>query len=66
MCAWGSVAALLAARMLTYPLLLVIATLGSAVSGFLGSATDAMLRSIIGVRDYPPAADAVSAVNQAA
>ena len=48
-------AALFAARMLTYPLLLVIATLGSAVSGFLGSATDAMLRSIIGVRDYPKA-----------
>lgn len=41
--------------MLTYPLLLVIATLGSAVSGFLGSATDAMLRSIIGVRDYSKA-----------
>ncbi len=54
-CTWGSVAALFAARMLTYPLLLVIATLGSAVSGFLGSATDAMLRSIIGVRDYPKA-----------
>lgn len=54
-CAWGSVAALLATRMLTYPVLLVIATLGSAVSGFLGSATDAMLRSIIGVRDYPKA-----------
>ena len=48
-------AALFAARMLTYPLLLVIATLGSAVSGFLGSATDAMLRSIIGVRDYSKA-----------
>ena len=54
-CTWGSVAVLFAARMLTYPLLLVIATLGSAVSGFLGSATDAMLRSIIGVRDYPKA-----------
>lgn len=54
-CTWGSVAALFAARMLTYPLLLVIATLSSAVSGFLGSATDAMLRSIIGVRDYPKA-----------
>lgn len=54
-CTWGSVAALLVARMLTYPLLLVIATLGSAVSGFLDSATDAMLRSIIGVRDYPKA-----------
>lgn len=54
-CTWGSVAALLVARMLTYPLLLVIATLGSAVSGFLDSATDAMFRSIIGVRDYPKA-----------
>lgn len=51
----GSVSALLVAHLLTYPLLLVIATLGSAVSGFLGSATDAMLRSIIGVRDYPKA-----------
>ncbi|PAU68076.1 MFS transporter [Bifidobacterium criceti] len=54
-CTWGSVAALLAAHTLTYPMLLVIATVGSAVSGFLGSATDAMLRSIIGVRDYPKA-----------
>lgn len=54
-CAWGAVAALLAMHMLTYPALLVIATAGSAVSGFLGSATDAMLRSIIDVRDYPKA-----------
>lgn len=54
-CAWGAVAALLAMHMLTYPTLLVIATAGSAVSGFLGSATDAMLRSIIDVRDYPKA-----------
>ena len=54
-CMWGSVGALLATHMLTYPVLLAIAALASAVSGFLGSATDAMLRSIICMRDYPKA-----------
>lgn len=54
-CMWGSVGALLVTHMLSYPVLLAIATLASAVGGFLGSATDAMLRSIIGVRDYPKA-----------
>lgn len=53
--AWGMVAALLAAGILSFPVLMVVAVLASGVNGFLGSATDAMLRSIIDVGAYPKA-----------
>ncbi|MEE1295433.1 MAG: MFS transporter [Bifidobacterium sp.] len=52
---WGTVAALLAAGTLTYPVLLAVAVAASAVNGFLSPASDAMLRSIVSVRDYPKA-----------
>ena len=38
---------------LSFPVLLLIAVLASGINGFLGSATDAMLRSIIDIRYYP-------------
>ena len=55
MLCWGSVAGLLLTGGLRYPVLLAIAVISSAVNGFLGSATDAMLKSIIDMRDYPKA-----------
>ena len=55
MLCWGSVAGLLLTGGLRYPVLLAIAVVSSAVNGFLGSATDAMLKSIIDMRDYPKA-----------
>ena len=51
----GSVAGLLLTGGLRYSILLAIAVVSSAVNGFLGSATDAMLKSIIDMRDYPKA-----------
>lgn len=51
--AWGSIAMLGLYGMLRFTNLLVIAVLASAVNGLLGSAADAMLRSIIDIRDYP-------------
>lgn len=53
--AWGAVGILLIVGGLSFPILLVISVIASGVNGFLGSATDAMLRSIIDVRDYPQA-----------
>lgn len=53
MLCWGSVAGLLLTGGLRYSVLLAIAVVSSAVNGFLGSATDAMLKSIIDMRDYP-------------
>lgn len=55
MLCWGSVAGLLLTGGLRYSVLLAIAVVSSAVNGFLGSATDAMLKSIIDMRDYPKA-----------
>lgn len=53
--AWGAVAVLLLCDALSFPVLLLIAVLASGINGFLGSATDAMLRSIIDIRYYPKA-----------
>ena len=53
--AWGAVAVLLLCGALSFPVLLLIAVLASGINGFLGSATDAMLRSIIDIRYYPKA-----------
>lgn len=55
MASWGAICALLASGNLQYPALLIIAVFSSAVNGFLGSASDAMLKSIINVKDYPKA-----------
>ena len=52
---WGSVAALLMAGKLVFPVLLAIAVFESAVNGFLGPASDAMLKSIVDIRSYPKA-----------
>ena len=53
--AWGAIAVLLLCGALSFPVLLLIAVLASGINGFLGSATDAMLRSIIDIRYYPKA-----------
>ena len=53
--AWGTVALLLICKALSFPILLAVAVLASGINGFLGSATDAMLRSIVDIRDYPKA-----------
>ena len=53
--AWGAIAVLLLCDALSFPVLLLIAVLASGINGFLGSATDAMLRSIIDIRYYPKA-----------
>ena len=53
--AWGAIAVLLLCDALSFPVLLLIAVLASGINGFLGSATDAMLRSIIDIRYYPMA-----------
>lgn len=53
--AWGAIAMLLLCGALSFPVLLLIAVLASGINGFLGSATDAMLRSIIDIRYYPKA-----------
>ncbi|WP_241486713.1 MFS transporter [Bifidobacterium animalis] len=52
---WGTVTGLLISNALTYWVLLLLAILSSAVNGFLGSASDAMLKSIINASDYPKA-----------
>lgn len=52
---WGSVAVLLMANRIVFPVLLVIVVSESAVNGFLGPASDAMLKSIVDVRSYPKA-----------
>ena len=52
--AWGTISVLLCGA-LSFPVLLLIAVLASGINGFLGSATDAMLRSIIDIRYYPKA-----------
>lgn len=52
---WGTVAAALAANLLTLSALLCLSITASAINGLLGTATDAMLREIINVRDYPQA-----------
>lgn len=51
--AWGAIAVLLLCDALSFPVLLLIAVLASGINGFLGSATDAMLRSIIDIRYFP-------------
>lgn len=53
--AWLSVALLIALNDLSFPVLLVIAVVTSAINGFLSSATEAMLKSIIDIRNYPKA-----------
>ena len=53
--AWGAIAMLLLCDALPFPVLLLIAVLASSINGFFGSATDAMLRSIIDIRCYPKA-----------
>ena len=53
--AWGAIAVLLLCGALSFPVLLLIAVLASGINGFFGSATDAMLRSIIDIRYYPKA-----------
>lgn len=53
--AWGSVAILMALGRMTYPLFLVICAAASGVNGFLSVATDALLRSIVPIGDYPQA-----------
>ena len=52
---WGTAGALLMGGVLTFPILTALAVLAAAVGGFLGEATDAMLRSIIDIADYPQA-----------
>lgn len=52
---WGTVTGLLISNALTYWVLLLLAILSSVVNGFLGSASDAMLKSIINASDYPKA-----------
>lgn len=52
---WGSVTVLMVTGTLSFPLLLIITAAASGVNGLLGSATDAMLKSIINIRDYPKA-----------
>ncbi|NEG69784.1 MFS transporter [Bifidobacterium choloepi] len=53
--AWGAVAGLDFLGHLGFVTLLAIATVESGIAGFLGSASDAMLRSIIDIADYPTA-----------
>ena len=50
---WGTVFVLLG--LMSVPTLLVISTASSAINGFLGSATDAALKEIIAITDYPKA-----------
>lgn len=52
---WGTIAILGMVNHLSFAVLTVISVIASAINGFLGGATDAMLRSIIGVRNYPKA-----------
>lgn len=53
--AWGSVGLLMALGRMTYLLFLVICAAASGVNGFLSGATDALLRSIVPIGDYPQA-----------
>ncbi|MDY4678398.1 MAG: MFS transporter [Bifidobacterium tsurumiense] len=53
--AWGIAAVLLATHTLTFLMLFTISMLASSINGFLGSATDAILRSIIDIQNYPRA-----------
>ena len=52
---WGTIAILGLVNHLSFMVLIVLSVTASAINGFLGGATDAMLRSIIGVRNYPKA-----------
>ena len=52
---WGTVFVLLGLNLMSVPTLLVISTASSAINGFLGSATDAALKEIIAITDYPKA-----------
>ena len=52
---WGTIAILGLVNHLSFTVLIVLSVTASAINGFLGGATDAMLRSIIGVRNYPKA-----------
>ena len=49
---WGTAGALLMGGVLTFPILTALAVLAAAVGGFLGEATDAMLRSIIDIAEF--------------
>lgn len=52
---WGSILVLLLIDRLTFGVFLVIVLCWSFSSGFLGGSADALLRSIINIRDYPKA-----------
>lgn len=52
---WGAVFVLLATGLLTFPVFAVAIVTASTINGLLGSATNAMLRSIIPTADYPKA-----------
>ncbi|KAB8288720.1 Major Facilitator Superfamily [Bifidobacterium ramosum] len=52
---WGTVCAMLATGLLTFPVFAVAIVTASTVNGLLGNATNAMLRSIIPTADYPKA-----------
>lgn len=52
---WGAVCAMLATGLLTFPVFAVVIVMASTINGLLGSATNAMLRSIIPTADYPKA-----------
>ncbi|RSX58355.1 MFS transporter [Bifidobacterium samirii] len=52
---WGAAAALMTAGLITFPLFAAIALAASTVNGLLGNATDAMLRSLLPIEDYPRA-----------
>ncbi|MBW3079272.1 MFS transporter [Bifidobacterium simiiventris] len=52
---WGAVFALLAAKLLTFPVFAATIVTASTINGLLGGATNAMLRSIIPTADYPKA-----------
>ncbi len=52
---WGIVAFLIAAQLLTLPILLCLSVIYSVVNGLLSHASDALLRSIVDVRHYSQA-----------
>lgn len=55
---WGGITILTATHQMSYPLFLVLASLGALLAGFFGFATDAALRSIVTTTEYPQAAAA--------
>ncbi|CAI9402259.1 MFS transporter [Aestuariimicrobium sp. T2.26MG-19.2B] len=57
---WGSVTGLGVAGLLTWPIVFAAAVVGAVLAALFGSATDAALRSVVDVEDFPGA----MAVNQ--